>query len=167
MNFLNSCMVLITNDQQQIELNKWIKGIGWNVHFSNSGPCSLIANTTQSQALWIDIEEQRTRKIFARDFIDCGENIELFKALAAINDENDREQWFVADSWIRFRRSKSGVQTESGALEVISGHWFKVIIPSRNNIMAKWQKVLPMLHKATSCEIIEHFNLQSNVRQQK
>ncbi len=26
---------------------------------------------------------------------DCGENIELFKALAAMNDENDREQWYV------------------------------------------------------------------------
>lgn len=25
----------------------------------------------------------------------CGKNIELFKALAAMNDENDREQWFT------------------------------------------------------------------------
>ena len=28
---------------------------------------------------------------------DCGENVELFKALAAMNDENDREQWFIAE----------------------------------------------------------------------
>jgi hypothetical protein len=28
--------------------------------------------------------------------IDCGENIELFKALAAMNDGNDHYQWFVA-----------------------------------------------------------------------
>lgn len=27
--------------------------------------------------------------------IDCGTNVELFKALAAMNDENDREQWFT------------------------------------------------------------------------
>lgn len=29
--------------------------------------------------------------------IDCGTNVELFKALAAMNDENDREQWYVVD----------------------------------------------------------------------
>lgn len=27
--------------------------------------------------------------------IDCGTDVELFQALAAMNDENDREQWFV------------------------------------------------------------------------
>lgn len=30
-------------------------------------------------------------------FIDCGENIELFKALAAMNDENYNEQYFVTE----------------------------------------------------------------------
>lgn len=28
---------------------------------------------------------------------DCGDNIDCFRALAAMNDENDREQWFVVD----------------------------------------------------------------------
>lgn len=27
--------------------------------------------------------------------IDCGTNVDLFRALAAMNDDNDREQWFV------------------------------------------------------------------------
>jgi hypothetical protein len=30
--------------------------------------------------------------------VDCGTNITLFKALAAMNDENDREQWFIGDA---------------------------------------------------------------------
>ena len=30
-------------------------------------------------------------------FIDCGENIELLKALAAMNDENYTEQYFVTE----------------------------------------------------------------------
>lgn len=31
---------------------------------------------------------------------DCGENVELFKALAAMNDENDRDQWFTnGEDW--------------------------------------------------------------------
>ena len=29
--------------------------------------------------------------------IDCGTNVDLFRALAAMNDDNDREQWFVVD----------------------------------------------------------------------
>ena len=29
--------------------------------------------------------------------IDCGDNIELFKALVAMNDENDNEQYFVTE----------------------------------------------------------------------
>ena len=29
------------------------------------------------------------------DAIDCGTDIELFKALAAMNEENDREQWYA------------------------------------------------------------------------
>ena len=28
-------------------------------------------------------------------YINCGKNIELFKALAAMNDENDQEQWYA------------------------------------------------------------------------
>ena len=33
---------------------------------------------------------------FLDNAIDCGENIELFRSLAAMNDENDYYQWFVA-----------------------------------------------------------------------
>lgn len=29
------------------------------------------------------------------EYIDAGTNVELFRALAAMNDDNDREQWFV------------------------------------------------------------------------
>lgn len=32
--------------------------------------------------------------------IDCGTDVELFRALAAMNDENDREQWFVVDDGV-------------------------------------------------------------------
>lgn len=159
MNFQTSCMVLVTNEQQQIKLQKWMVDIGWRVLGGrDSKHCFLVADTDENAALWMELDES-ARKYFGDDFYDCGDNIELFKALAAMNSDNDREQWFVAHCWIRFAKSKSGVTTESGALEIISGHWFKVRIPSRNYIMAKWQKyaTLPMIHKATAEEIIEHF----------
>ena len=47
--------------------------------------------------MWIGFEGNSTVRKFEKDFYNCGSNIELFKALAAMNDENDWEQWFVKD----------------------------------------------------------------------
>ena len=47
--------------------------------------------------------------LFDQDFYNCDENIEMFKALAAMNRDNDREQWFVAHAVIRFERLKDTV----------------------------------------------------------
>lgn len=63
---------------------------------------------------------------------DCGTNIDLFKALAAMNDENDLEQWFV--------REKA---------EKICA-WFKCINTFIGSHIDGWRK-------ATANEIIEHF----------
>lgn len=95
MSFQTSCMVLVRDEQQQIKLEKWMKSIGWQVRLGKDGPCFLIANANQGQALWMDLEGQRTREIFARDFIDCGENINMFMALAAMNDENIFRQFVI------------------------------------------------------------------------
>ncbi len=70
---------------------------------------------------------------------DCGENIELFKALAAMNDENDREQWFIAEeakAWVN-----QGLYAPIGSFE-------KCLLEHRVGIPAR---------KATVEEIIEHF----------
>ena len=31
MNFQTSCMILVRDEQQQIELQKWMNGIGWRI----------------------------------------------------------------------------------------------------------------------------------------
>lgn len=46
------------------------------------------------QALDFFVKENTTREIPS---IDCGENEELFLALAALRDDTDRDQWFVSD----------------------------------------------------------------------
>ena len=97
----------------------------------------------------------------ARECINCGENIEMFKALAAVNSDNDREQWFVAHAVIRFERLKDTVQTETGERLIMAGEWFKVLIPRASDIRAKWMAAVApkqLCHKATKDEIIEHFN---------
>ena len=96
-----------------------------------------------------------------RECVNCGENIEMFKALAAMNSDNDREQWFIAHAVIRFNRLKDTVQTETGERLIMAGDWFKVLIPRANNIRAKWMAAVApkqLCHKATKDEIIEHFN---------
>ena len=60
---------------------------------------------------------------------DCGENVELFKALAAMNDENDIEQIFISERGLYIRCL-------------------------RNNANIDW---LGKLRKATFEEIVEYF----------
>lgn len=87
----------------------------------------------------------------------------MFKALAAMNSDNDREQWFVAHAVIRFKRLKDTVQTETGERLIMAGDWFKVLIPRASDIRAKWMAAVApkqLCHKATKDEIIEHFNRQ-------
>lgn len=90
MNFQTSCMILVRDEQQQIELQKWMNGISWRIRGGrDSKHCFLVADTDQNAALWMELDES-AREWFGHDFYDCGENIEMFKALAAMNSDNDR-----------------------------------------------------------------------------
>lgn len=160
MNFHISCMVFVPDEQQQIEIQKWMNGIGWRILGGrDSKRCFLVADTDQNAALWLELD-RGARACFSQDYYDCGENIEMFKALAAMNSDNDREQWFIAHVVIRFDRLKDTVQTETEERFIMAGDWFKVLIPRANNIRAKWMAAgcpNQLSHKATKEEIIEHF----------
>lgn len=69
-------------------------------------------------------------------YIDCGTNIPLFKALAAMNEENDREQWFI--EW-RTPHAQMIKCSHEKAKDCFGERWHLV-----------WEK-------ATAAEIIEHF----------
>lgn len=160
MNFQTSCMAFVTDEQQQIELQKWMNGIGWQVRGGRIGePRFLVADTDQNSALWVILNES-ARECFARDFYDCSENIEMFKALAAMNSDNDWEQWFVADCIMKFDVLKGHVKTESGRRIIYPGEWFKVLVPHIGNVRAKWMSLYRpkfLSHKATKNEIFEHY----------
>lgn len=163
MSFQTSCMVLIPTVRQQIELGKWMADIGRPVKQLNRDQPRLLlafAIANSNPSFWAPPEEQK-REAMAREYINCGENIEMFKALAAVNSDNDREQWFVAHAVIRFDRLKDTVQTETGERLIMAGDWFKVLIPRASDIRAKWMAAVApkqLCHKATKDEIIEHFN---------
>lgn len=68
--------------------------------------------------------------------IDCGENIDLFLAIAALRDDSDYMQWFTnGDEWLQNKQND-----------------IEVIIYGPNNPIN--------FRKATINELIEHFNYE-------
>ena len=72
--------------------------------------------------------------------IDCGNNEDMFLALAALRDDNDYQQWFVND---------------------VTGTWERTggYTPPNHMIMNK--------HKASAKEIVEHFSKKRTNYDQK
>ena len=131
MTFTTPCFVRVENPEKRKELIEWLEGIGYRILFSARH--SLI----ESELRYISAHKQGYVMADSRlscdewiESIDCGENIELFKALAAMNDENNREQWFVEE-----------------------GRMFKCTSDKINGYSYHW----PTTRKATAEEIVEYF----------
>lgn len=100
MKFTTPCFVRVEDAEKRKELAVWLSSIGRYV--------SPAVTSSDYHKDWVIVTEPydpdldgyvgiwaKTPKSPA--FIDCGENIGLFKALAAMNDENDNEQYFVTE----------------------------------------------------------------------
>ena len=87
---------------------------------------------SQEEALNIYLDENSKRKIPA---IDCGDNEELFLAIAALRDDKPDYQWFVWDD------------------DGVAYNKFKQYIPDKPWEEWWWFEV----HKATVEELIKHF----------
>lgn len=85
MNFTTPCFVYVPSDNERKNLIKWLKSIGYKI----------------AKHLWGDYvvvnreEAYCPLAVYNSALINCGLDVWLFRALAAMNDENDREQWFV------------------------------------------------------------------------
>lgn len=98
MKFTTPCFVRVKDAEKRKELAVWLSSIGRYV--------SPAVTSSDYHKDWVIVTEPYDPDldgyvgIWAKApkspaFIDCGEDIDLFKALAAMNDENDREQWFI------------------------------------------------------------------------
>lgn len=100
MKFTTPCFVRVEDAEKRKELAVWLSSIGRYV--------SPAVTSSDDHKDWVIVTEPydpdldgyvgiwaKTPKSPA--FIDCGGNIELFKALAAMNDENYNEQYFVTE----------------------------------------------------------------------
>ena len=100
MKFTTPCFVRVEDAEKRKELAVWLSSIGRYV--------SPAVTSSDDHKDWVIVTEPydpdldgyvgiwaKTPKSPA--FIDCGEDIEPFKALAAMNDENYNEQYFVTE----------------------------------------------------------------------
>ena len=100
MKFTTPCFVRVEDAEKRKELAVWLSSIGRYV--------SPAVTSSDNHKDWVIVTEPYDPDldgyvgVWAKApkspaFIDCGENIELFKALAAMNDENYNEQYFVTE----------------------------------------------------------------------
>ena len=147
MTFTIPCFVRVENPEKRKELIEWLERIGyhvcscclfdgWNtlhcrgidrlkIAYEVHGICDYDEETRYS------IDQFKAENADSKHpAVDCGENIELFKALTAMNYENYLEQWFVEE-----------------------GRMFKCTSDKINNYPYNW----PTTRKATAEEIVEYF----------
>lgn len=94
--FKTPCFVCIEDAATREELLAWLQQIGYNVYAGYWGEyIRFIRCWTPTKGIGKAVGYPN--KHVRRTDIDCGKNIELFKALAAMNDDNDLEQWFTGE----------------------------------------------------------------------
>ena len=102
MAFLTPCFVRVDDPEERKKLIEWLEGIGYifNDCFIGARDCAVSKYLKQFYVISGDPHVSRMCKALDAkpeygNYIDAGTNVDLFRALAAMNDENDREQWFV------------------------------------------------------------------------
>ena len=121
MTFTTPCFVRVENPEKRKELIEWLERIGYT-HFPFIRDSCLIATDSDGRIWLTDANRDGA--------YDCQTDTDLFKALAAMNYENNREQWFVEE-----------------------GKMFKCTSDKINGYSYHW----PTTRKATAEEIIEYF----------
>lgn len=153
MKFTTPCFVRVEDAEKRDELLDWLQDIGYDLYQSARSLnypilcCNMIDDEPGN--VYGEYAEELTGLcgIFAYD---CGENIELFKALAAMNDENDREQWFISDTYANI-----GCVMWHLCDEKKFKHYYVEWEDGETDIRSNFRK-------ATAAEIIGHFKKQRN-----
>ncbi len=117
MTFTTPCFVRVENPEKRKELIEWLNNIGRRpTPYSESDRSpwfTAYATGRFCQTNGFHMHPEMAQK---NGYINCGKNIELFKALAAMNDENDREQWFVSNKGSEWAICKKTLNVYSGVL---------------------------------------------------
>jgi len=130
MTFTTPCFVRVENPEKRKELIEWLEGIGYRLEYlRNDG---VIVLTSENR---VYVYGEAVHEVIKSDYdtIDCGENTGRFKALAAMNYENCREQWFT------------------------DGYHFELCPTNKADMVAWHMMYRTKPRKATAEEIVEYF----------
>lgn len=130
MKFTTPCFVRVEGEEEKTRLITWILDIGNSYREDASGYIIACLGSRYENV------HQSIQYSLVENLIDCGTDIELFKALAAMNDKNDREQWFT--------------DTADGFSKCSVDRWLDEWQPEYHDRYSIWRK-------ATAEEIVEHF----------
>lgn len=93
MTFTTPCFVRVEDPAEREKLIEWLDEIGYEYVKPPKEEYSGYKVICESSYCGTAHDEQT---FATAEYIDAGTNVDLFRALAAMNDKNDREQWFVA-----------------------------------------------------------------------
>lgn len=155
MAFLTPCFVRVEDAAERKKLIRWLKEIGHNVCDCclfdgwNTIHCNPLLHDSTFDVHGVpdyDAEYGYNIELFKHEnslkdcpSYDAGTNVDLFRYLAAMNDENDREQWFVM---------KTDSPDQNG--RVYDCFFF-------NEAVSKINSYIFYVRKATADEIVEYF----------
>lgn len=88
MTFTTPCFVRVEDAAERNKLIEWLEEIGYT-HLPFISESDKIS-TDSNGMIWLTDANRGGA-------YDCGTSVELFRALAAMNDENCLEQWFVEE----------------------------------------------------------------------
>lgn len=95
MTFTTPCFVRVENPEKRKELIEWLEGIGYKFLMRGLESNVLYVDVTSGCLLCAFESPVTQSEMVSKGYIDCGENTELFKALAAMNEWNDLKQWYA------------------------------------------------------------------------
>lgn len=143
MTFTTPCFVRVENPEKRKELIEWLNNIGRRPtpysELDRSPWFTAYATGRFCQTNGFHMHPEMAQK---NGYINCGKNIELFKSLAAMNDENDYMQWF----------------TDGEQFELCIG----IDYLKEDYIPSDLEERKVYWHKATYEELIEYFNFKKN-----
>lgn len=145
MAFLTPCFVRVEDREERKKLIELLKRIGWRFRGIASPEKKYVVADAHHQTVttWV-LDEWGAERFENIGYIFCGTNVELFKALAAMNDENCLYQWFTdGHNW-------GLCEDEYWAVQV--AEW-----DVREDDDMLNMAVSTGCHKATAEEIVEYF----------
>lgn len=144
MTFTTPCFVRVENAEERDALICWGQDLGYRIVHLVGFPLAYWisaynGNMSNGEKHWSGI--------------DCGTDVELFRALAAMNDETDFGQWFTdGDEWLRSDYNDFDGCMTTAAESAADNVGYYTFCQEYG------------FHKATAKEIIEHFKNRNNER---